>query len=87
MNKKELVQRRESERRVKGEGEISTWKTETFKCRVNARQTSLIAIICFAHHFAMFAFIFTRVEQLVKKVEELHESLRQIDTNHPRDQQ
>ena len=87
MNKKELVQRRESERRVKGEGEISAWKTEAFKCRLNARQTPLIAIICFAHHFAMFAFIFTRVEQLVKKVEELRESLQQIVKNHSRDQQ
>lgn len=87
MNRKGLVQRRESERRVKGEGDISAWKTEAFKCQVNARQTPLIAIICFAHHFAMFAFIFTRVEQLVKKVEELQESLQQIDTNHLRDQQ
>ena len=87
MNRKGLVQRRESERRVKGEGNISAWKTEAFKCQVNAIQTPLIAIICFAHHFAMFAFIFTRVEQLVKKVEELQESLQQIDTNHLRDQQ
>ena len=76
MNKKELVQRRESERRVKGEGDISAWKTEAFKSRVNARQTPLIASTCFwsalADHFSMFAFIFTRVEQLVKKVENLH---------------
>ena len=47
MNKKELVQRRESERRVKGEGDISAWKTEAFKSRVNARQTPLIASTCF----------------------------------------
>ena len=87
MNKKELVQRRESERRVKGEGDISAWKTETFKCQVSARQTALIAITYFAHHFSMFSFIFTRVEQLLKKVEELHQSLQQIDTNHSRDQQ
>ena len=87
MNKKERVQRRESERRVKGEGDISAWKTQAFECQVNARPTPLIAITCFAHHFSMFAFIFTRVEQLVKKVEELHESLQQIHTNHSRDQQ
>ena len=47
MNKKEPVQRIESERRVKGEGDISGWKTEAFKCRVNVRQTQLIAITCF----------------------------------------
>ena len=53
MNKKELVQRRESERRVKGEGDISAWKTETFKCQVSARQTPLIAVTYFAHHFSV----------------------------------
>ena len=91
MNKKEPVQRRESERLVKGEGDISGWKTEAFKCPVNARQAPLIVITCFLIGARLPAcyvcFYFSRVEHLVKKVEELHESLQQIVTNHTRDQQ
>ena len=77
----------------RGENPKDEWKVrETYQLgklrRLNVKWArdklhwlqSLISLTIF-----LFAFIFTRVEQLVKKVEELHESLQQIHTNHSRD--